>query len=183
MSVFLERDRSEIGVEDVAIALMLALDVVVRTDLDPRVRLEVSATFGAWLEWLLTDEATGARLLRAFEAGARVGIGESALRLAEGEVYSAVYDFDICFVTERLWQFVSARLVSEAECPLVTGRSAETFLALQQAGAGRWEEIILELREIALRWRSAAWLGRVYPLSELAYVGGQGHLESLRRGG
>ena len=180
---FLERDRHEIGVEDVAIALTLALDLVQREDLNAKVRLEVSAGFGAWLEWLLKDEATQARLLRAFEAGARVGLEESVRQLAEEDVYSSYRHLDVCSGTNYLWRFVSARLVAEARRPLLAGRLADTVVALQEASDDRWEEILRELLDLALRWRSAAWLGRVYPLAELTLFGGRGHLETLQRGG
>lgn len=180
MSAFFDRDRREVGVEDVAIALTLALDFVANAELPAQVRLEVSAGFGAWLEWLLEDEATQARLLREFEAGARVGIVASALAAVDEEIYSSFAGRDVCSATLLLWRFVSAHLAEEAAHQSRSARVEACLVDLRLASAGRRGEVLADLNGLACRWRSVAWFGRVYPLSELMALGGSGHLAARR---
>lgn len=168
-----------------AVALTTALDVVLREDVQVPARLEVSAAFGAWLEWLLQDEATQARLLRSFEAGCRAGLSRDTLELAAEDVYSSVDGVDVCSATKGLWRFVSARLVQEASYRPSSGVLEAHLgdLQLRLKSADCWSSVVAELQHLAARWRMSAWLGCVYPLEEMRIFGGLGNLFKRHRCG
>lgn len=182
MSQFLERDRRAITVADVATALSVAVDVALRDDLPPSVRLEVSSGFGAWLEWLLDDELTHSRLLREFDAAALVGVADGAQWEQAGDLPSQLSDVgDVCSATKAAWCFVSARLLAEVGIRPLSHQRTWSRLGTAVTDAGGWQEACRLLRHLAVRWRMVAWLGQVFPLEELLCFGGGGHVPFLRR--